>query len=130
VIGIKLKAQSWSLDISLGLIIFISAFFIVYSLLNENPNTKAKQLSDDATVVLKQLTSEDALYRLVDNNEVNATKVRDLKNVNYEELKRRLRIEGDFCIYFQDDKGNIILIDNTYRSIGSPNINLNNVPCS
>ena len=99
-------------------------------MLNENPNTKAKQLSDDATVVLKQLTSEDALYRLVDNNEVNATKVRDLKNVNYEELKRRLRIEGDFCIYFQDDKGNIILIDNTYRSIGSPNINLNNVPCS
>ena len=118
------------MDISLGVIVFISAFFIVYGLLNANPNSKAKQLSDEAGVVLKQLTSEGTLFKLVDNNEINVTKVGDLKNVSYEELKRRLRIEGDFCIYFEDDKGNIVLINNTYRSIGSPNINVSKVPCS
>lgn len=124
------KAQSWSIDIALGVIVFMAAFFIVYSLLNANPNTKASNLNKEASIIMKQIASGEALIRLIDNNEVNISKANEMKNLSYNELKRRLRIESDFCIYFEDDNGYIIIINNSYKGIGAPNINLSGTPCS
>lgn len=124
------KAQSWSIDIALGVIIFIGAFFIFYALLNSNPNTKANDLREEASIVIKQVTSEGSLIRVVDGNEINISKLNELKNLSYDELKKRLRIEGDFCIYLEDDKGNLVLINNSYRGIGAQSINLSGTPCS
>lgn len=124
------KAQSWSIDIILGVFIFIGAFFVFYALLGENPNTKAANLKEDASTVIKQLVSGGSPQRIVDNNEINLSKVNELKNLSYDELKRRLRIEGDFCIYIEDEKGNIVLINNSYKGIGAPTINLSDTPCS
>ena len=129
-INISPKAQSWSMDIALGVIVFMAAFFIFYSLLNASPNEKSVNLKEEASIVIKQIGSGDASIRFIDNNEVNITKVNELKNLSYDELKRRLRIESDFCIYFEDDKGYIVLINNSYKGIGAPNINLSGTPCS
>lgn len=128
--SIKSKAQSWSIDIALGVIVFMAAFFILYALLNSNPAAKAGILKEEATAIIKQVASEDDLLRTVDSNEINLSRIAELKNMSYEELKRRLRIESDFCIYIEDEKGNLILINNTYKGIGSPNINLSGAPCS
>ena len=57
-------------------------------------------------------------------------KIGELKNLSYHELKSRLRMEGDFCIYFEDEKGNIVLINNSYKGIGASNINISGTPCS
>lgn len=127
---IKSNAQSWSIDIILAVIVFIGAFFIFYAVINANPNTRAGSLKKEAVIVIKQFGSEDALIRVVDNNEVNESRLNELKNLSYDELKRRLRIEGDFCLYIEDDKGNLILINNSYKGIGSSNINLSGTPCS
>lgn len=124
------KAQSWSVDIALGVIVFMAAFFIFYSLLSANPNAKASNLKDDASTVIRQVAAEDAPLRIVDHNEINESRLNELKNLSYDELKRRLRIENDFCIYFEDDKGYIVIINNSYRGIGAPNINLSGTPCS
>ena len=129
-ININQKSQSWSIDIALGVIIFMAAFFIFYSLLNSNPNTKADNLKEEASIVIKQVTSEGSLIRIVDGNEINVSRLNELKNLSYDELKRMLRIEGDFCIYMEDDKGNLVLINNSYRGVGASNINLSGTPCS
>ncbi|MBS3113868.1 hypothetical protein J4448_02080 [Candidatus Woesearchaeota archaeon] len=118
------------MDIALGVIVFMAAFFIFYSLLSTNPNTKASNLKEEASIIIKQFGSGDASIRIIDNNEVNTSKVNELKNISYDELKRRLRIESDFCIYFEDDKGYIMIINNSYRGVGAPNINLSGAPCS
>lgn len=129
-ISIKLKAQSWSIDIALGVVIFIGAFFIFYALLNENSSTKASKLKEEATFVIKQAIVEGGAVVMVNNNEINVSKVNELKNLSYDELKRRLRIESDFCIYFEDEKGYIILINNSYKGVGASSINLSGTPCS
>lgn len=129
-ITINPKAQSWSIDITLGVIVFIAAFFVFYSLLNSNPNAKAKNLQEEASLIIKQVGSEEAPLRIVDNREINVSRLNELKNISYDELKRRLRVEGDFCIYFEDEKGNLVVINNSYRGIGSPDINLSGAPCS
>ena len=129
-VGIKLKAQSWSIDITLGVIIFIAAFFVFYALLNANPDAKARNLQEEASLVIKQIGSEEAPLRIVDNKEINVSRINELKNISYEELKRKLRVEGDFCIYMEDEKGNLVLINNSYKGVGSPDINLSGTPCS
>ncbi|MBS3105037.1 hypothetical protein J4234_02160 [Candidatus Woesearchaeota archaeon] len=124
------KSQSWSIDIALGVVVFMAAFFIVYSLLNSNPNEKASNLEEEASIIIKQVGSEDSQIRIIDHNEVNISKANELKNLSYNELKRRLRIESDFCIYFEDDKGYLVIINNSYKGIGAPIINLSGTPCS
>ena len=127
---IRKKAQSWSTDIALGVIIFMVAFFIFYALLNANTNTKASNLKEDAYIVVRQITSKDSIIRVVDGNEVNINKLNELKNLSYDDLKRKFRVEGNFCIYFEDDKGNFVIINNSYKGIGAPSINLSGTPCS
>ena len=128
--GINSKGQSWSIDIALAVVIFIGAFFAFYGLLYSNPNEKTKALKDEAATVIKQVASEDAKLNVINMNEVNISKINQLKNISYDELKSMLRIEGDICLYFEDDKGNIILINESYRGVGSSIINLSGVPCS
>jgi hypothetical protein len=130
------KAQSWSIDITLGVFVFIAAIFIFYALLNANQSSKASNLKEEASTVIKQVASEDAPVSVVNNNEIDAAKLKDLKNLqteSYDELKRKLRIEGDFCIYMEDENGNIVLIQDEsggYKGIGSQDIDLGGTPCS
>jgi len=130
VININPKAQGWSIDISIAIIIFISAFVIVYIFIGANPNVKAGNLKDEAITIIKEIVSEESTIRIIDDNAVNVSKLNELKDLDYEELKRRLRIEGDFCIYIEDDDGNLVLIDNTYKGIGSSKIVIGGTPCS
>ena len=127
---IRTKAQSWSLDIALGLIVFIVSFFIFYIFINASPTTKVSNLKDEGSLLIKQVASEEAPLRIIDSNEINISRLNDLKNLNYDELKRRLRIEGDFCIYLEDESGFIVIINNSYKGVGAPTINLSGTPCS
>jgi len=130
VIRISLKAQAWSLDIALGIVIFMGAFFIFYAMVSESQNTKIKALQGQALDVAKQVASQSSSVGVINQNEINESKLDELKNLSYDELKRRLRVEGDVCIYIEDEKGNLVLISNKYKGIGSPNINLSGTPCS
>ncbi len=113
-VKIKSKAQSWSIDVALGALVFIVAFFIVHALSGSNPNEKASSLKQDGSVVIKQVSSQQELN--------------DLKGSSYDELKRKFKVEGDFCIYLEDDKGNLIPIGEQ-RGIGSSDITLAGLPC-
>ena len=129
-IHISSKAQSWSIDIILGVLIFTAAFFVLYSVLYSSSNTSAGSLNEQASLIIKQTAGGNSAVAVVNDNEVNISKFNELKNLSYEELKRMLRVEGDFCIYLEDEKGNLVLINNSYRGVGSPNINLSGAPCS
>ena len=124
------KSQSWSIDIIVAVVVFMGAFFLFYTILNSNPNTKASSLKQDASSVIKQIAAEDSSLRVIDNNEVNESRLNELKNLSYDELKRQFRVEGDFCIYMEDDKGNIVLINNSYKGVGTPSIMVGGTPCS
>ena len=108
----------------------MGSFFVFYALFSGDPAAKAKSLMDDASTVIKQVSSEGVDVKIIDNQQINITKMNELKNMSYEELKRTFRIEGDFCIYLEDDRGYAIILNNSYKGIGSPNINISNTPCN
>lgn len=124
------KSQTWSIDVALGVIIFMAAFFIAYSLLDSNQGSNAAPLKKESLTIINQVTSEDSLLKVVENNELSDDKMNELKDMSYDELKRKLRAESEFCIYMEDSNGNIIPIDNSYKGIGSPEIIIGGTPCS
>ncbi|MEK6943289.1 MAG: hypothetical protein AABX00_04465 [Nanoarchaeota archaeon] len=124
------KSQSWSIDVVLGFIIFMSAFFIAYTMISGNDEVKVDLLKKESLTIIKQVTSEDSKLKLVDNNEIDSEKIEELKAMDYEDLKRRLRADKDFCIYMEDSNGNLVLMNNNYLGIGSPDIDLAGTPCS
>ena len=128
--GFSRESQSWSIDIILGVIVFMAAFFVFYALLNADQGSKAGSLKKEASIIIKQVTSDGSLVRIIDGNEINVSRLNELKNLSYEELKGRLKIEGDFCIYMEDENGYVILINNSYKGIGAATINLSGTPCS
>ncbi len=129
VIEIK-KSQSWSIDVILAVVLFMGSFFLFYALLSDNPESKAKNLRDEAAVVIKQVSSEGISTNILDRQQINLSKMNELKNISYDELKRMLRIEGDFCIYLEDESGYVIVLNNSYKGIGSPNINISKTRCN
>ena len=123
------KSQSWSVDVVIACIIFIGAFFAFYALLNKSTTPNLADLRDDASILIREIASPEAPLRVVDNNELNITKINDMKNLTYDELKRRLRINSDFCIFLENENGELILLNNSYRGVGAPTISLNGTPC-
>ena len=124
------KSQAWSVDVILAVVIFMGSFFIYYALANSGPDSEVAGLKADANSVIKQVSNEGNTLSVVSQQEINITKIGELKNLNYDDLKSQLRVEGYFCIYIEDEKGNLVMINESYRGVGSPNINISGVPCS
>ena len=57
------------------------------------------------------------------------SQVEELINEQYPELKKKLRIKNEFCIYLEDDQGNVIYISEDRASIGSNKIVISDTPC-
>ena len=118
------------MDIIIAVVIFMVVLSVFYIVFSRDSSEKAKSLNREASTVIKQISTGENSLRIVNNNEVNVSKISELKNLSYDELKRRLKVENDFCIYFEDEKGNIVLINNSYRGIGASSINTSGAPCS
>ena len=124
----KISSQAFSMDIMLAVIIFIGTVLFFYAILNTTQSSKADELQNDASKVLTDLLSGNPGVKITDGNTINATKLGELLG-NYSELKSKLKVKNDFCIYFEDEDGNVIYINSTYTGIGSGIINVSNIPC-
>ncbi|MDD5086343.1 MAG: hypothetical protein PHV16_01195 [Candidatus Nanoarchaeia archaeon] len=135
------KAQTWSLDLMIAILIFIvviiSFFYIINSSLQETDTDKLKQ---EAEFIPERLISSDTnnnqIYQGV-NEESPGGNIIDDKYLNnlveksktpegYEEIRKELGIQGDFYIHFEDEEGNIIYIDddNDIAGIGHEDVEI------
>jgi hypothetical protein len=121
------SAQAFSMDIMIALVIFIGVIFTFYLVIDSNQEP-AEKLSDDASRVLQNLISEDPDLGIVDGIEVDETKLEQLLGEDYDLIKERIRTENDFCIFLEDQGGNIIYISGQ-PGIGSDKILVSDQPC-
>ncbi|MFW9876721.1 MAG: hypothetical protein ACFFG0_26805 [Candidatus Thorarchaeota archaeon] len=126
---VKIKAQAWSMDIALAVVIFIVAFFVIYNIATTRTPSDVSNLYQEAERISKEATSENSTLSVVSGEVLNETKIQNLLGEDYSELKKKVRVEHDFCIYFEDDEGNIIKIQDA-SGIGSSEINISGIECS
>ena len=123
-----MKGQMWSVDVIIGIVIFVSIITVFYTTLSGGSSEVKNALRSNAeTVVVK--FSQDPNLRIIDeNNILNNDKLANLSAMGYDELKRQLGIEGDFCIYIEDENGRVVPIGSQY-SIGKGDVNIGGNPC-
>jgi hypothetical protein len=129
------KGQAWSIDLILGVLIFLISLGIIYSLLlgrnQENPAT----LRIESEVIATKLVTDPSV-QVASDNALDVSKVVALTSQQYDALKQQLGAKHDFCIYLQDDQGNLVYIvdpatGDKYPGVGSKtgDFNLSGWPC-
>jgi len=118
----KNKSQAWSFDVIIAVIVFVSAFFLFYFLVNPQEDT-VENLKTCAEFISESLN-------FTETGEINDTLLQDLIDADYPTYKAKIRADCDFCIYLEDQKGDIIYIRSGVSGIGSSKINISDIPCS
>lgn len=134
------RGQNWSLDLIIGVVIFLLAIGVIYSLLSNKSREDVAPLRIESEVIATKLTTPEAATSdemiVATDNQLDIEKLQELTKYpgGYDALKEELGVQNDFCIYLQDENGNVIYIegdDGKYTGIGpgSPELNLSGVPC-
>ncbi len=118
------KGQIISIDLILSLIVFISiivGFFYLITIFAQSGDTgKIQRESEDLP---RGLQSNISSFSFIKGNRIDVERLLDFSGKSYKELRDELGVENDFCIYFVDDSGYIIPINNK-PGIGSDKVYL------
>ena len=114
----------------LWLVLFVMILIIFISVLNKDAGLEieAKGLEKEAKNILIELTHNEE-YGFAQDDVIHEEKLEKVLGMAYAELKDNLDIENDFCVYFEDENGNLIEVKDGVTSIGSSAIELNGEPC-
>lgn len=126
----SVKSQSWSIEFIIAISLFIAAFILIYSLMGFGSNPKGDQLQKDAFFISKQTSEEKLSLSIVEKDTINDTKLESLIEKEYPALKTELGIQNDFCIFFEDEKGNVVTIREGVVGVGSPEIKVGGIKCT
>lgn len=124
------KSQAWSFDIILAVIIFVGAFFVFYALLKPQTEKNLDTLQEDANLISQEMLSGSSILNVIEDGKINEEKLQQLLDEEYSTIKSQIRIESDFCIYLEDQDGNVIYLGSGVPGVGSESIKIGDVPCS
>ncbi len=116
--------QTWSVDLIVGVVVFMLVIVILYAILSTDPGEE-QALRQEADVVHAKLnaeTSDPGIEHLVSGQRIDTIGMQQIYNMDYDELKSLLGVQGDFCIVVVNDDNRIIPVhDGTryYLSAGS-----------
>lgn len=126
------KAQTWSTDAVVGVVLFFVAAILLFYLtgpISENRQTaKLQTEADKLPSILGAGQNQTGTF--IDGAKVDAEKLASASNISYEDLKSLFGIEAEFCIYFEDEKGNIVPVQGDRVGVGSPLVNLSGTGCN
>ena len=89
------------------LVLIVAIIFMavsIYDKLNktrDNPTMEAEKITE---MILDNHGISFAIGGIVDEE-----KLKEIKNINYDDFKKSLNVKNDFCIYIEDGNGNLIL---------------------
>ncbi len=124
----KRKGQSWSIDVIIAVIIFILIITVFYSVISsKNKSDSTTDLKQESFAISSKLRSKSSATSIMENGEISLDKLEELCMMGYEKAKEELGVEDDFCIYFEDQNGDIIPIPcgaTQKAGFGDPSINI------
>lgn len=125
------KGQTFSTDAVIAVVIFILAAMVLFYLTGPAAkNRRSEKLEADAQKLPGILSAgQNMTIFFVHGTKVDEKKLGETAKLSYDNLKTLIGVESDFCIYFEDDKGNIVPTGNKV-GIGSPLVNLSGKACN
>jgi len=124
--------QSWSIDVVIGVLIFLLVIGVFYAILTNNTKEDTTDLKISSETVAEKLTSDPDVGFVTDES-IDETKLWAFAEKEYLTLKKELGVNQEFCVFFEDENGNIINItnstDGTFVGIGSSSVTVGGIPC-
>ncbi len=131
------RGQVWSIDVLLGVVIFISIILVFYVTIGSNQSRGVETLEADA-LNLKTGLEQNHDLGFLQEDIIDEAKLENFINeaeINYNKTKEKLGIRGEFCIFFEDENGNLILLQSNKTGIGSTEsddsnkVMISGIPC-
>ena len=133
------KTQTWSTDVLIAAMLFVLIFLTLFYIIGIDTTSRVvtELKSESRLIPLKLMASQRSTVNestvFILDNKVDKARLKELSSMPYSDLKLGLGVKHDFCLYFEDEYGNLINIsDDTSDAvmcIGSPNATLNGMPC-
>jgi len=126
------KAQTWSTDALVGMTLFILAALMIYYLLGPIQKSDQQQSLLQESEKLPQLLSSEQNNSqvFIEGSKIDEGKLDEASKMDYGQLKNILGVSSDFCIYFEDDQGNLVPIGANKTGLGSPLANIGGRACN
>lgn len=134
------KAQAFSLDLIIAILIFGSAILIYYKTVI-NLSDQDEVLLDDILADAKTISgslitngyptnwSKDNVSRIgvITNSRVNETKLEQFSRISYKESRKLFGTTHNYYVFFRDRNDNIIPFNESLEGIGKQGINSTNI---
>lgn len=124
------RGQVWSVDVLLAVVIFVSVILVFYVTMNAKEKVGLADLESEARD-LKVALEQDADFGFIKADTIDEQKFQafvDNATYNYSGLKNKLGVKGDFCVFYEDAEGHIIVVDNK-PGIGNSSVLIDGYPC-
>ena len=134
------KAQVFSLDLIIAVLIFGSAVLIYYkniTNLSDQDEALLDNILIDAKIISNSLMSsgyktnwnKDNVERIgiTDDNRVSEAKLAEFSKIPYKESKKLFGTIYDYYVFFTDRNNNIIYINSSLEGIGKLGVNSTNI---
>ncbi len=125
------KGQTFSTDAIVAVAMFFIAVIMLYYLSGPAAtNKRSEKLQSEAENLPATLSSQQNLTSVfIQGSKIDEQKLSEAINLSYANLKDLLGVESDFCIYVEDENGNVVPMEGK-AGIGSPIANLSGKGCN
>jgi hypothetical protein len=134
IMSLRIKGQNWSFDAIIAVAIFMVVLMSFLYITSNTGNSKNLNAYADEAARIPDLfsRSQNQSLRFIEGNRVDTRKLNEITAMDYDTLRFTLGIQNDFCIHFEDDKGNVIFINESSNitGIGSPKAKISNRSCT
>ena len=93
------------------IILIFAGIFASYLNINNGIESESKKL-------LFSIEVKNSGFGFVINDEVNPIKLSEIINKDYQSIKNEAGIKSDFCIFFEDQQGNILNLEGEFAKSG------------
>ena len=107
----KLRIDGMSILLAMGILAVIA---VIYTELNK-PAMEAEKITN--------MILDDHKSSFANNGIVDEIKLEKIRNMDYGDFKKSLNAKNDFCVYIEDENGNLILAK------GSAKLNGDGIHC-
>ena len=124
-------AQTFSTDAIIAIVMFVIAVIMLYYFSGSGAkNKQSEKLQSDAEKLPAILNSQQNLTSIfIQGTKIDDQKLREAVNLSYDSLRSLLGIQSDFCIYLEDENGNVVPMEGKL-GVGSPLANFSGKSCN
>ena len=125
------KGQTISADafIAIALFLVVVIFFFSFSG-NELSEKKVEDLQGESTKLMSAVSgTRNSTSAFVVGTKVDEDRLASLSALDYDDLRKELGIEADFCIHFEDENGNVVKVSDTKTGLGSSHVLIGGTAC-